>query len=176
MLGNNIKTARKKLKLTQKELAQQLGIAEITIRKYEKGEREPNLETIEKLAVTLKVTPYELLGNLNNSVALNHAPMAEVTKNLSLLAGSPDDAINGLGTNLEILIENITANTLNKHNVPYTRHDAHAYIDAMNKLLNKLCIIANPMQFINDPEHTNLIKEIDNFMGYKLNQFNEQED
>lgn len=60
--GNNIQKARKKAGLTQKELAQKTGIAEITIRQYENNKRTPKTETLGKIADVLGVSLGELFG------------------------------------------------------------------------------------------------------------------
>ncbi|MBQ8814102.1 MAG: helix-turn-helix transcriptional regulator [Lachnospiraceae bacterium] len=53
--GQNIKNFRKLRGLTQKELAQKIGVAEITLRQYENNKREPRIETIQKIASALNV-------------------------------------------------------------------------------------------------------------------------
>lgn len=60
--GKNIKNARKKLGLTQKELAEASGVAKVTIQQYETGKRQPRLEQLSMLAEAMKVHMDELLG------------------------------------------------------------------------------------------------------------------
>ena len=60
--GECIKNARKKAGLTQKELAQKAGLAEITIRQYETNKREPRNEQLRKIAHVLEITEDQLLG------------------------------------------------------------------------------------------------------------------
>ena len=55
--GENIKKYRKKAHLTQKELAAKCGLAAITIQQYERGAREPHLETVIKISKALGVLP-----------------------------------------------------------------------------------------------------------------------
>ena len=57
-IGEQIKTLRKKIGYTQKQLAEKCGMAEITIRQYELNKREPRQETIEKIATALGVDPF----------------------------------------------------------------------------------------------------------------------
>lgn len=64
-LGNNLKKARKNKNLTQKELANRLGLSVITIQNYENGRREPGLNVIYDIALQLDVTISELLGDEN---------------------------------------------------------------------------------------------------------------
>lgn len=40
-IGDHIKICRKAKKMTQKELAEKIGLSEISVRKYEAGERKP---------------------------------------------------------------------------------------------------------------------------------------
>ena len=61
-VGDNIKKARKNAGLTQKELAEKCGAAEITIRQYESSKREPRNEQLMKIARLLNVELYDLLG------------------------------------------------------------------------------------------------------------------
>ena len=60
--GKNIREARKKAGLTQKDLADFSGVAKITIQQYEAGKRQPRLEQLMKLADTMEINIDELLG------------------------------------------------------------------------------------------------------------------
>ena len=60
--GKNIKEARKKAGLTQKELADASGVAKITIQQYEAGKRQPRLEQLMKLAEAMKIKVDVLIG------------------------------------------------------------------------------------------------------------------
>lgn len=62
-IGENIKQFRKNKKITQKELGELIGVKAITIRKYESNEREPNIETLNKIATALGVTINDLVKN-----------------------------------------------------------------------------------------------------------------
>ena len=60
--NENLKMAREQKNLTQKEVADSIGVAKSTYSLYESGEREPNVQTIKKIADTLNVSAVELLG------------------------------------------------------------------------------------------------------------------
>lgn len=62
-IGENIKKIRKEKQITQAQLATNAGLSEISIRKYESGERKPKLETIKKLASGLSVYIADILGD-----------------------------------------------------------------------------------------------------------------
>lgn len=59
-LGNRIHDARKECGLTQKELANQTGLAVKTVRDIEKGRKNPTYETLSRLICRLGVSPSTL--------------------------------------------------------------------------------------------------------------------
>ena len=61
MLGEKLKLYREKYNMTQKEVAEILGVEPGTISKYELGMIEPNIESIKKLAEIFNLTIDELL-------------------------------------------------------------------------------------------------------------------
>ena len=61
-IGQRIKEARKAAKLSQTELAGQLEKTLRTVQKYESGEIEPSIATINSIARILNVSPAELIG------------------------------------------------------------------------------------------------------------------
>ena len=68
--GENIKKYRKKAHLTQKALAIKCGLATITIQQYERGIREPHLETVIKISKALGVLPTLIIEDLQEELAL----------------------------------------------------------------------------------------------------------
>ena len=60
-VGECIKAARKKAGMTQKELADKLGIPYQGISQYERGIRNPKIATVKKIAEALQVSPSELI-------------------------------------------------------------------------------------------------------------------
>lgn len=60
--NENLKMAREKKNMTQKEVADSIGVAKSTYSLYESGNREPNVQTIKKIADTLNVSADDLLG------------------------------------------------------------------------------------------------------------------
>lgn len=58
----NLKIAREKKGLSQKEVAKGIGVAKSTYSLYESGNREPNVQTIKKIADILDISADELLG------------------------------------------------------------------------------------------------------------------
>ena len=60
--ADNIHRIRLKKQLSQKALARRVGISVSYVSMLERGQRSPPLETIEKVAKALGVTPASLLG------------------------------------------------------------------------------------------------------------------
>lgn len=69
-MKNRIKEIRQEKKLSQKDLAKKLNISRQAISLYEKGDREPKLETWEKLADFFMVPTEYLMGITNDRVTL----------------------------------------------------------------------------------------------------------
>jgi transcriptional regulator with XRE-family HTH domain len=60
--AGNVRRLRAKKKLSQKALADKIGISVSYVSMLERGQRSPPLETIEKMAKALGVPPAALLG------------------------------------------------------------------------------------------------------------------
>lgn len=61
-MKNRIRECRKAAGMTQAELGNQVGLVDNAISNYEKGLREPTLDTWECLASALHVSPAYLVG------------------------------------------------------------------------------------------------------------------
>lgn len=60
--SDNLKEARLKSGLSQKDVAENIGVAKSTYSLYESGNREPNVNTIKKISDCLNVSADTLLG------------------------------------------------------------------------------------------------------------------
>ena len=60
--NENLKIARERKGISQKDMAESIGVAKSTYSLYESGNREPNVQTIKKIADVLNVSADELLG------------------------------------------------------------------------------------------------------------------
>jgi transcriptional regulator with XRE-family HTH domain len=65
IVGNNIKKYRKKLGISQEELAGKAGLHRTYIGGIERGERNITLDSLQIIAVALKVAPVELIEEKN---------------------------------------------------------------------------------------------------------------
>lgn len=63
MLSQNIKHYRKEAGLTQDDLGKKIGMSGVAIMRYEKNQRVPKLETIDKIAEALNINGFNLLGS-----------------------------------------------------------------------------------------------------------------
>lgn len=68
--NDNLKRTRLKRGFSQKEVAEKIGVAKSTYSLYESGNREPNVETIKKIADILDVSADTLLGLDDSPVTL----------------------------------------------------------------------------------------------------------
>jgi transcriptional regulator with XRE-family HTH domain len=60
-LGSNLKAARKKLGLTQEEVAERSGVHATEVSRIEAGKRDPQVSTVLKLAKAVEMAPGQLL-------------------------------------------------------------------------------------------------------------------
>jgi len=68
---DRLKALRKKMNLTQKEVGEKIGLSGKTISSYEQGDRQPDNETLLKLANFFGVSVSYLLGETDNPTLLD---------------------------------------------------------------------------------------------------------
>ncbi len=76
-LNERIRTLRESLKLTQADLAHELGVSRLTYIAIESGEKKPTIEQIEKISSILKTTSKEILfpsldTELNSKISMDN--------------------------------------------------------------------------------------------------------
>ncbi len=76
----NLTKERKKRSLTQKELAEALGVSDKTYSKWETGENEPDVETLCRLAAYYGVSPAVFFREGEESPSLEGMPAAEAAQ------------------------------------------------------------------------------------------------
>jgi transcriptional regulator with XRE-family HTH domain len=60
-LATNLRAARKKLKLTQEQVAERSGVHATEVSRIEAGKRDPQVSTVLRLARAVEVRPGQLL-------------------------------------------------------------------------------------------------------------------
>ncbi len=75
-LGERIRLHRKRIKKSQEELADLIGVSQDLISNWETSKRVPSLEDIEKLARVFGISVHDLIpdGDQKNEKATNEAP------------------------------------------------------------------------------------------------------
>lgn len=68
--NENLRNAREHNGLSQKEVAEKIGVAKSTYSLYESGNREPNVKTIKKISGVLNISADKLLGLENEPMVL----------------------------------------------------------------------------------------------------------
>ena len=82
-VGQNIKYFRKKLKLTQEQLAKNSGLSRNAIYNYENGRRSPDIKTLNKIAEAFGISPNELLGLDTKQINLSQVPTVQLIEELN---------------------------------------------------------------------------------------------
>jgi transcriptional regulator with XRE-family HTH domain len=67
-IGENIKKYRKEKKITQKQLADKINISEMSIRRYERGERQPTADIIDLISKALDIPIYSLVDDVHSDL------------------------------------------------------------------------------------------------------------
>lgn len=67
-IGSNIKKCRLLKKLTQKQMSERLDVNIRTYQKYESGDINPNMDTLNKIASTLDVPIFMLTENISSEL------------------------------------------------------------------------------------------------------------
>lgn len=90
-IAENIKYLRKQKQMTQKNLAEKSGLAEITIRQYESGKYVPKMESVYKLRKALDCNIYEILDKPAELLELNKSEYEKVNNLLYVQKDLPDN-------------------------------------------------------------------------------------
>ena len=96
--GRRVRTLRRKLSLTQEELAEQVGISASFLGHIERGSRIASLETLVLLCNTLKASPQMLLAaSLDDGITAHLPPdlSPEDRNKLSCFLRMAQDTLNG---------------------------------------------------------------------------------
>ncbi len=112
-IGNVIKDLRIKKGLSQKEMAQKIGIPPTTYSNYENNHREPNIEILDKVANILEITTEDMLLQAidkdNNLSQLDF--ILKTLKSMSSLMES-EEITNKIKENINIIEKNIEQNNI----------------------------------------------------------------
>lgn len=90
-IAENIKYLRKQKQMTQKNLAEKSGLAEITIRQYESGKYVPKMESVYKLRKALDCNIYEILDKPAELLELSKSEYEKVNDLLYVQKDLPDN-------------------------------------------------------------------------------------
>ena len=125
-LGENIKKYRKQKGLTQKELASKVGVAASTITKYEKGDLEPSLDTIKKIANVLDVPMVYIIGD--NSELGFQAHIKGYADDVNSYYKSPSDVKTEITwDNINNIFEKFASNEFLQNELNYKYNELNIY-------------------------------------------------
>lgn len=99
MLKNNLKTERKKLGYSQKQLAQILNVSQQTVGSWEVGRTEPDAKTLTKLANVFGVSVDYLTGYSPSSKAVSQEHLTNVNNRIK----------EELGENVKVMFHDINS-------------------------------------------------------------------
>lgn len=151
-IGDNLKKIRKNKKMTQQDFGKLVGLSTNTVQRYELGKRQPNIETITKIAEALEVPVNELLNPISteemiqNSISKSKESPGSIGKCFAVIENKKEQEINLLYNLLKIRYgeENMNINhtiddefielTIGDKNIVYTKQDFEKFIDHVSNL------------------------------------------
>ena len=80
--GQRIRDARKAAGLTQKELAQRLGLSFQSVAQWENDLRNPKIETLQKIAEALEISPEKLFGSREERILCIQKTLDDVQRDI----------------------------------------------------------------------------------------------
>lgn len=110
-LGTNIKTARKKMGLTQEELASQIGVTSAAVSRWESGAGMPDISMIVPLAQVLEVSTDVLFGLTQTNQ--NEAQYMELRKSFEEIESNAETPSEAALQECKLLLKKCTSNPVN---------------------------------------------------------------
>jgi len=83
VLGKNMQACRKRMGMTQNQLAQELGVEVETVSRYERGVIAPSFPQLENICTVLNVAAWVLFSNGTDSPNAQDMTIAELFKGIS---------------------------------------------------------------------------------------------
>lgn len=85
LVGERVKALRQNLKITQEQLADEVGVTRTSITNIEKGLQRPPLQLLYKLSHTLVVDIVDLLPDIKDVIAQDGSSLEKVQKNEAII-------------------------------------------------------------------------------------------
>ena len=125
MFGKRIRKLRLEQNLKQKDLAAKLGISTSSVGMYEREERQPDVETLKKIADFFNVSIDYILGNSDKRghSELTYKDNRNIAKTLDMLKDQ---------------IDNNESGELNYNGIEVTDDDAGLLMDALDMALRRI--------------------------------------
>jgi len=118
LISDNLKFLRKKISLTQEQMAQQIGIKRSLLGAYEEGRADPRISNLIKFAEILNLSVDQLIGmdlTIGNDLATNEHSIQKAKNNLRVLSITVDKNDR---ENIELVPQKAAAGYLNGYADP----------------------------------------------------------
>lgn len=138
-IGQRIKTIRKLKKITQKELASQIGKKEITIRKYENGDISIPMETLNKIGIALEIDWEYLFSKQDMIKSLVSDDLIFIEKFFNTSSSKIQKTSSELINTVRLLLERIDESNSEEFDSINRITRIYVGIEKMDEFLKKTC-------------------------------------
>lgn len=178
ILGENIRKKRKDKNLTMKELGIRIGLSEQAIGNYERGDREPSIDILNKIANALDVNIYDLLDTTrrqSNDIGSKITLLSDIQKisdqELCEAIGIDSERLNSIkNSSVTPSLEELKqiANYFKKELVGFLHTSSH-YIDDNGNIVEEFVQCGPFPGYLTDQEKDELIiKQINEITVLKI--------
>ena len=124
MNGQNIRTLRKQLKLSQQDFADKLGVSRNTIWYWESGQKTPGEDSLRQLAELAKS-----ISNSNQAVSKNDVSVSKSDETVSKIESAVSNIPNEMKEYPHWICWGVEERNGNATKVPYSPHGGKASVD-----------------------------------------------
>lgn len=141
-VGDSIKKFRKQAKITQEQLAQSTDLSTMSVRRYESGDRTPNLDHLRKISATLNMPLGQLLKEGGKGMKKSHEQIKRKCGEIESFIHNMDFSEDIAEINKKNGVRKGTVFTISLNNGRYT-HSGIVETEEQGKLISRVVAFAN---------------------------------
>lgn len=158
-IGVKIRSIRKQRKMSARELASKIDLKSAqAVLQYERGEREPNLDTLKKIALALEVSLYDLID-------IEYAQKENYKSTFNMLIDSENDETKCIVSVLHSFASEFLNISFSNDNSVYK---------SVSDLLAIIALYLEDSDMYDKDEYSNTIKDILHYAEYRIKKLEDE--